>query len=288
MRGGRKSKSRRWSGALGALAVLALGPACGGSDAAGFRPGPGGTGGTAGGGSSADAGATDALPAFDGGGCTDDAGGAQHATAASGTFSGGSVAGSVCTGGAFAYVESMPAADGGTPSVALFIDSTDFGSAGLRVRFSNPTDALAGDIHVDIGLPAAAAGTYAQAATCGSAVLNATLPAPDASICASDAAADDSSDCPPGCELIGPFSAQACAPIPPQLTYAALASTDCVGDSTTPAGAWTVNITSIAPFAADAGVFDPIYYEAHGTLSAALADQNPDGGAASVTLDLSF
>ena len=307
MRGEPKSRSR-WQTrrSICALAFVALAPACGGSSpAAGSRPETGGNGGQVGngnggtsggatgsggsstgtGGTLADAGSADVLPPFDGGACVDNA--SQQAdpnmTAASGTFA-GALTGAVCTGGTFAYVQSTPADDGGAPDVELLIASLGAGDPAARIRFQTGADLTDGELDVDIGISAAATGTYTQDVTCGSAELIADLPAPDPSICATDAGAFN---CPDGCESNGPN--QPCTPIPPQVIYAALAASDCRGDSTTAMGSWTVKLTSLtAEPDAGAGTLGSIIYKAHGTLTATLADQSADAGTTGVSLTLSF
>jgi hypothetical protein len=293
--------------------TLAVATACGGPQTAGSRPGivangggaPGsggsngatggsGSNGAAGGGAGAptgtitDAGTlADALGAFDGGGCTDDTEAEPIGVAATGTFSGDGVSGAICDRGAFAYVQSTPADDGGAPMIELLIETTVKGSPAAALRFSTPGNVVSGEINVDIGLPAASAGTYAPAATCGSAVIVATLPPPDASICATDAG-PDSFDCPTGCQSIGGISDHTCAPIAPELDFVALASDDCRGDSTTPTGSWTLTLTSVTPYPADAGAYGVLYYAVHGTLTATLADEQSDGGTSGVSLALTF
>jgi hypothetical protein len=293
--------------------LFALAPACGGSPAAGVRieiggasggagsggstgSGGGATGagsggsigsggtspGAGGGGSLVDAGP---LPPFDGGACTDNVGGPPqpNMTAATGTFS-GALGGTICAGGAFAYVQSMAAADGGAPQVELFIVSDVAGAAASSIRFQSPAGVTGGQLFVEIGLPAAAPGTYPQAATCGNVVLTANLPAPDASICATDA---DTLQCPDGCEL-APSLPPTCQPIKPQLTYAALGSSDCVGDATTPVGSWTLALTSLTVDPAGVDSSGVLAYAPHGTLSATLADESADAGTGGVTISLVF
>ncbi len=308
MRAGPESRSRPSRSSICALALSALALACGSSPAAGVRielggasgggssgsgsggaTGGGGTGVGAGGSSATDAGVADALPPFDGGGCTDDTQAESIGTAATGTFSGDGVNGAVCTRGAFAYIQSTPADDGGAPRVELLVETTVKGSPAAALRFSAPGNVLAGDISADIGLPGPTPGTYTAATTCGSAVLVAMLPAPDPSVCATDAG--EGGGCPTGCELTGPIFAQVCTPLPPELDFVALASDDCRGDSTQPAGAWTLTLASVTPYPADAGTYGVVgaaYYEVHGTLTATLADPQSDGGAAGVSLSLSF
>ncbi|HVV50736.1 MAG TPA: hypothetical protein VHO06_13815, partial [Polyangia bacterium] len=164
------------------------------------------------------------------------------------------------------------------------LDTALLGSPSARLRFDDPANATAGQIDVAIGLPSAATGTYALDATCGSADLIVTLPAPDPSVCATDA---DSFDCPPGCQSTGSLGST-CTPIPPMLTYAALGPSDCLGDAVTPTGAWTLKLTSLTRYAADAGADGPTDYQAHGTLTATLADVDPDAGTSGVTLTLAF
>jgi hypothetical protein len=314
MRRGPRWRSRRPWGSIRALAWLALAvaPACAGSPSAGFRPGvdgggtpgSGGSNGATGGSGSGTGGASssggtggsigpvtdggtvaDALPPFDGGTCT--ASGSQNTdpnmTAASGSFS-GALTGAVCAGGTFAYVQSTPADDGGAPLVELLIATLGAGDPAARIRFQEGAELTDGELAVDIGISAAATGTYVQDVTCGSAELFANLPGPDPSICATDAGGFD---CPDGCQSTGPD--QPCTPIPPQVVYAALSASDCHGDSTTPAGSWTVTLTSVtAEPDAGTGTLGSLIYRVHGTLTATLADQDPDGGAAGLSLSLTF
>ena len=141
-------------------------------------------------------------------------------TAASGTFS-GALAGAVCTGGTFAHVQSTPAVDGGAPEVELLIASVGAGDPAARIRFQDGANVTAGQLIIDVGISAAAPGTYTRDASCGSVVLIGDLPAPDPSICVTDAAVFG---CPTGCESTGPN--QPCTPIPPQVIYAACSESD--------------------------------------------------------------
>jgi hypothetical protein len=311
MRGEPKSRSLRSSRrSICALAFVALAPACGSSSpAAGVRPETGGqgarggqsgndgngngNGGTSGGatgsgGSGLGTGGalTDAgLGPFDGGACTDNASQQTdpNMTAASGTFS-GALAGAVCTGGTFAHVQSTPADDGGAPEVELLIASVGAGDPAARIRFQAGANITAGELIIDVGISAATPGTYTQDASCGSVVLIGDLPAPDPSICATDAM---DFGCPNGCYSTGPD--QPCMPIPPQVIYAAVATSDCHGYPTTGGGSWTVTLKSLtAEPDAGTGILGSLIYKAHGTLSATLADQSADAGTAGVSLTLSF
>ncbi len=319
MRRGPKSRSRRTWKALLALMALGLAPACGSGPTTGIRPGTGGgsganggttgagSGGTTGAGSGGTTGAggggttgaggggttgagggalTDAgLGPFDGGACTDNV--SQQTdpsmTAASGTFS-GALAGSVCTGGTFAHVQSTPADDGGAPEVQLLIASVGAGDPAARIRFQDGANVTGGELIIDVGISAATPGTYTQDASCGSVVLIGDLPAPDPSICVTDA---EVLGCPTGCESTGPD--QPCTPIPPQAIYAAVAAADCHGYPTTGGGSWTVTLTSLtAEPDAGTGTLGSLIYKVHGTLTATLADQSADAGTTGVTLTLSF
>ena len=298
------SKLRRPWGSMFVLAVapaVALAAACGPPNVAGVYPGQGAGGSGGSGGSGANAGnagspgtaadgapAADGLAPFDGGACIDNARIEPPGGPAGGSFSGSGLNGTVCTGGALAYLQSTPAAGGGAPQIALYIDNVDTGAPGDRIRFADPADALAGEVHIDIGLGAASSGTYDDTQTCGSVVLIADLPLPSTVTCATDAAVSSDSDCPPGCASTGSFSGPACAPIEPTTTYAATASSDCVGDSTTPEGSWTLTLTSVTPELPDAGSDGPSYYQVHGNLSATLTGQAADAGSATVALVLSF
>jgi hypothetical protein len=291
------SKLRRpWESMLVLVIVptVALAAACGPPAVAGFQP-SGGSGGSGNGGNGGSPGTSgdggpsnDGLAPFDGGACVDDAGLAPPGGPAGGSFSGSGLSGAVCTGGALAYLQSTPSSDGGAPQVALYIDNVDTGAPGDRIRFVDPADALAGEVHVDIGLGAASSGTYDDTQTCGSVVLIADLPVPSAVSCATDAAVSSDSDCPPGCASTGSFTGPACAPIEPMTTYAATASSDCVGDSTTPAGSWTLTLTSVLPDPQNGGSDGTSYYQVHGNLSATLTGQAADAGSATVALVLSF
>jgi hypothetical protein len=305
------SRSRRTWRSLFALMPLVLAPACGSGPTTGIRPGSGGGGGASGGtigagsggttgagsGGTTDAGSgaptgagggalTDAgLAPFDGGTCTDNASQQTdpNMTAASGTFS-GALAGSVCTGAAFAHVESTPAADGGAPEVQLLIATVGAGDPAARIRFQDGANVTDGALTVDVGISAATPGTYTQDGSCGAVVLIGDLPAPDPSICATDAM---DFGCPNGCESMGPD--QPCTPIPPQAVYAAVAATDCRGYATTGGGSWTVTLTSLtAEPDAGTGTVGSLIYKAHGTLSATLADQSADAGTTGVSLSLTF
>jgi hypothetical protein len=313
MRGEPKSRSRRSSRrSICALAFVALAPACGGSTpAAGVRSETGGqgaqggqsgnngngnggtssgaTGGATGsGGSSLGTGGalTDAgLGPFDGGVCTDNTSQQTdpNMTAASGTFS-GALAGAVCAGGAFAYVQSTPAGDGGAPEIELLITTVGTGDPAARIRFQGGANINAGELYVDVGISAATPGTYTQDASCGATVLIGDLPAPDPSICATDA---EVFGCPTGCESTGPD--QPCTPIPPQAIYAAVAAADCHGYPTTGGGSWTVTLKSLtAEPDAGTGTLGSLIYKVHGTLSATLGDQSADAGTAGVSLALLF
>jgi hypothetical protein len=304
-----KSRSRQLSRSICTLAFAALAPACNSSTpAAGVRPetggqgaqggqsgnGNGGTSGGAAGGATGSGGSglgtggalTDAgLGPFDGGACTDNASQQTdpNMTAASGTFS-GALAGAVCTGGTFASVQSTPADDGGAPRVELKIATVGAGDPAARIRFQDGANVTDGELSIDVGIPAATPGTYTQDASCGAVVLFGDLPAPDPSICATDA---EDFGCPNGCESTGPD--QPCTPIPPQAIYAAVAAADCHGYPTTAVGSWTVTLESLtAEPDAGTGTLGSLIYKAHGTLNATLADQSTDAGAAGVSLALSF
>jgi len=307
------SSKRPWK-SIGALATLALvvAPACGGPTNAGFRPGidGGGTPGSAGssgttgnggskgatGGSGSGAGGVsgpstdggivvDALPPFDGGTCTDNGGlnTDPNMTATTGTFS-GPLAGAICKGGAYAHVESQAADDGGAPTITFFVHSAVAAAQAGSVRFQSPTNATSGRFDIEIGLPTASAGTYAQAQTCGDVILTAYLPAPDPSICATDA---DTFNCPDGCQLTGSLS-QPCMPVPPEQDYFALGPSDCFGNETTTMGSWTLVLTSLTVDPSGPDSSGVLHYAPHGTLSGTLVDENPDGGAAGVSLSLMF
>ena len=250
------------------------------SGATGGATGSGGSGlGT--GGALTDAG----LGPFDGGACTDNASQQTdpNMSPASGTFS-GALAGSVCTGGTFAHVQSTPADDGGAPEVELLIATVGAGDPAARIRFQDGANVTDGELTIDVGIPTATPGTYTQDGSCGAVVLIGDLPAPDPSICATDA---EVFGCPNGCQSTGPD--QPCLPTPPQAIYAAVAAADCHGYPTTGGGSWTVTLNSLtAEPDAGTGTLGSLTYKAHGTLTATLADQSADAGTTGVSLALSF
>ena len=179
----------------------------------------------------------------------------------------------------------MPADDGGAPTVALFIDSIPTGDPAARIRFQNPSNALDGGLSIYIGLPGASPGTYTQDTTCGSAALFADLPGADPSTCLTDGGYG----CPAGCEMTGGPSNPTCTPYATEADYVALASSDCLGNSTAPAGSWTATLSSLTSEPdAGTGTSGAVIYKVHGTLTATLVDQSAAPGAAGVSLTLSF
>ncbi len=177
---------------LAVAPAVALAAACGPPNVAGVYPGQGagGSGESGSGGSGGNAGspgtaadgapAADGLAPFDGGACIDNARIEPPGGPAGGSFSGSGLNGTVCTGGALAYMQSTPAAGGGAffRSRSTSTTSTPGAPGDPDFRFADPADALAGEVHIDIGLGAASSGTYDDTQTCGSVVLIADLLSP--------------------------------------------------------------------------------------------------------------
>ena len=160
-------------------------------------------------------------------------------TAVSGTFS-GALAGAICKGGAFAHVESQAADDGGAPTVLFFLYSSRAPTPRRSIRFQSPANVTSGQVNVEIGLPSASPGTYAQAASCGNVVLIAASPPPIPG-CAPPTARRSTA-----LTVASLPGRRSCASQSPRTSsYAALGAYDCVGDATTPPGSWTLTLTSL-------------------------------------------
>jgi hypothetical protein len=98
-------------------------------------------------------------------------------------------------------------------------------------------------------------------------------------------------DCPPGCSTVcdnvSPGGGcEPCTPAAPGVGYSAVGTGDCIGDTSTALGSWTLTLTSVTE--ADAGTSgSPTYYTPHGTFTATMVDAS-DAGTETVTLSASF
>ncbi len=134
--------------------------------------------------------------------------------------------------------------------------------------------------------------TSADPVNCGSVQFDYGLPVPAGLDCDGGAPPQ----CPPGC--ISACSGQGClpcAPNPPFFGYLASGQTGGICTEVDPqpgtlSGSWAITLTSVVPYAGDAGAQQgTTYYVVHGRFQAQLSgDDGPDGGSAPATLDLVF
>jgi hypothetical protein len=197
---------------------------------------------------------------------------------ASGSFMGPGLSGEVCAGGAFADLLLTRASDSSPSQFLVTIDDDASGSP-ADFNLMSPADATVG-FEIQIGVSAAAPGTYASTKTCGNESFCVYFPVP-ASVNCGNATAPTS--CPPGCSLVGAVSAPTCMPVAPENCYVAQAASDCLGDTVTPEGSWTLTLTSVAPY--DGGDGGPgTHYVVHGSFTTSMVGQ----GAGLGTMDLSL
>ena len=76
----------------------------------------------------------------------------------SGTFVGASLKGSICAGGAFAFLESSIASTA-PGQLILVIDKALSVASGSPFTFETPADATAGELTILAGIPAASPGS---------------------------------------------------------------------------------------------------------------------------------
>lgn len=201
----------------------------------------------------------------------DGSGNPLFSSSASGTFSGGSLAGRICNGGAYAYLEQTPY--GGL----VFLAGNNVNVLpGEDFRFDKPADATDGSLSIMLGVGSPAPGTYTNSGSCGTSAFCVSLPVPPSVDCGASGA------CPPGCSLTGPMLGPTCTPTVPEICYGAKGSSDCL-QSAKPSGSWVLRLTAVDS-GEDAG--GSVRFVTHGTLATTMV--NSDGGAETVDLSLKF
>jgi hypothetical protein len=186
----------------------------------------------------------------------------------------------LCPGGASARI--LPT--GGGYITEPFIFELDYTVAGAAdFQFSAPAGASTGDLNVGLGIGSVSPGSYSGpvGGECGWLFFSYNLPVPPGLDCEAGAPPD----CPPGCGTSCtddiPGFCFPCKPEAPGVGYSAAGTTDCIGDTSTAVGSWTLSLTSVTE-ADDAGS----EYTPHGTLTATMVndgDAGPDTATMSVT-----
>jgi hypothetical protein len=159
-------------------------------------------------------------------------------------------------------------------------------------QFAAPANVTRGELAVLVGVGAAQPGTYTESGTCGDISVCVVLPVPASVSCPSVLQSDI---CPPGCMGVGSGT---CVPAEPTVCYEASAATDCAGGSSGGArGSWSLQLTSVEPFASPGGgAGDVTFFTSHGSLTATLVEipgspsigTSSDGGPPTATLKLRF
>ncbi|HEY1695886.1 MAG TPA: hypothetical protein VGG39_27150 [Polyangiaceae bacterium] len=200
---------------------------------------------------------------------------------ASGTVSGPDVACTFCNAGASVFVESYA-----TFPTMTYLDLQD----GTFV-FTSPTTASDARVSGIVQIAAAAPGTYTSSdpTNCGSVSLSYVLPVPPGVDCGDGSILGPT--CPPGCgSACSGFGCSPCAPNPPEGFYLAQGGATCFEETEPAVGSWSITLTSVEPYAGDAGLAQGrVNYVAHGSLTAQLVGGDaPDGGDSPATLTLAF
>jgi hypothetical protein len=76
-----------------------------------------------------------------------------------------------------------------------------------------------------------------------------------------------------------------CSPVAPEVSYETNGSNDCLADSQTTQGSWTVKLTSVVGYSDPSGATGT-YYTIHGTFTANMT--GGDAGTDTAVLTLSF
>jgi hypothetical protein len=199
-----------------------------------------------------------------------------YASAASGTIIGSSVDASICGASAFLYASPYAGA------YLFWIDSSSAASFAQESPAQASDQILTGYMRVSAPTPGVYTSSDSQA--CGFLTFTYFLPIP----AGVDCGYSTGPSCPPGCALPPtPIGSTAwCAPAQPEIDYGASAATDCLGDTETVAGSWTVRLTSVVAYAGDAGNENGLHFTTHGTITATLPDE--EARVDSVTLTMGF
>ena len=220
--------------------------------------------------------------------CVADAGLTAYQSAASGTFTGADLDGAICTGGVVAYMERTQASSYVGSQLLVIITSALSGNSATDLQFTTPSDATGGMFTIMAGVGSATPGTYSSSngTSCGSLAFCIYLPLPAGIQCPDDAGACN----PPYCNMQGPIMGPSCGPVTPEVCYETRAANSCLPDTQTALGSWTMNLTSVTPYASDAGSGGMSYYVVHGTFVATMVEDQSaaDAGVVNANLTMSF
>jgi hypothetical protein len=201
-----------------------------------------------------------------------------YATAVSGTVTGTSLSGDFCNATAHLYLSTSTT----PPDQLLFFLDT---SASTTSTFTAPAQASHALLTASLSVSAARPGVYksSDGDACGSLSFGYALPVP----AGVDCEGKTGPDCPSGCSsACSGFGCEPCTAQQPGVEFEALGTSDCLGESQTKMGSWTLTLISVTPYEADGGSGDS-YDKVHGTLTATLVEQG-DGGSQTAALSASF
>jgi len=190
--------------------------------------------------------------------------GPAYESPATGCVTGPDLNAVLCPGGALARFESAGAVYDTAPYFLILDFNVGSGSAG-DFSFLTPVGGSGGELTVTLGVGSLIPGTYTSPGgqDCGGVAFTYGVP--------SSAGCDGGTAC-----------------TTTAVSYTAQGSDDCIGDSQTAQGSWTLVLTSITAF--DAGSGGGItYYTPHGTFTTTMIPYGAvDAGAATATLSVSF
>jgi hypothetical protein len=198
---------------------------------------------------------------------------------ASGTITGAGLSGEFCNATADIFVSAHT-----TPAGQLILQLNS-GEA-LTASFSSPKAASDAEIVGMISVSAASPGVYKSfdGEACGSMLFSYSLPVPADVNCEGMTGPG----CPMGCtSACSGFGCEPCTAQRPEVDYSAQAASDCLGDTQTVGGSWTLTLTSVVPYKGG-GAGSDSEYTAHGTLVATLLDQGGAGTNTTATFSATF
>ncbi len=204
------------------------------------------------------------------------------ATPASGSVEGPSVSASICSGGAFAYMESTVSSYA-QPYLLTIMSALSGNSASFN-DVTKPPGSQEATLSVLVGVNSPSPGTYSSSnGGCGEAAFCVYFPIPSTLDCD----AGSSTSCPPGCSLQGPGTGPSCMPNTPEVCYSSQSqsSRSCEVTNMPAMGSWTATLTSVEPYQGPSGRLT--YYVVHGTYTTSMGPgepSSPDAGMATMTL----
>jgi len=214
--------------------------------------------------------------------CTSDGGLPRtSAVPAFGTFMGPALSGDICAAGAFAYLERSTGSLTTPSQLLLIIDSALSGNPSGFFQFTTPANAVGADLTILAGVSQATPGTYPSSGACGGVAFCVYLPVPP--VDCGDASAP--TNCPAGCDPVGPVSGPTCMPTQPEDCYVAQGASDCVYGTQTPEGSWSLTLTSVVPHHGADGGLDSDYV-VHGTFATTMIGD--DAGLGTANLSVNF